>query len=85
MWLTEEGKNMGNNVGQSVGTRQWEVAWQAVVSPSTVLPPREGKGLTALLLHPPSFMIIVSPGRLGLTLATGSTAQWLNGLEGLTA
>jgi hypothetical protein len=85
VWWMEEGDNVGNNVGQSAGTRQREGAWQAAVSPSTAPLPREGKGLTALLPHPPPFMIIVSPGRLGLTLATKSTAQWPDGLDGLTA
>ena len=33
---------------------------------------REGKGLTALPLHLPPFVILVSPGRLGLTLAIDS-------------
>jgi hypothetical protein len=32
----------------------------------------EEKGLTALLSHPPPFVIAVSPGRLGLTLAINS-------------
>jgi hypothetical protein len=32
----------------------------------------EGKGLTALLSHPPPFVIVVSPGRLGLALAIDS-------------
>ena len=32
----------------------------------------EGKGLTAPLLHPPPFVIVVSPSRLGLTLAINS-------------
>ncbi len=76
---------MGNNVGQSAGTRQREGARQAAVSPSTALPPQEGEGLMAPPPHPPPFMITVSPGRLGLTLAMGSIAQWLNGLDGLTA
>jgi hypothetical protein len=85
VWLMEEGNNMGKNMGQSTGTRQWEEAQQAAVSLSTALPLWKGKGLTALPPHPPPFMIIVSPGRLGLTLATGLTAQSLNGLDGLTA
>ncbi len=76
---------MGDNVGQSAGMRQREGAQQAAVSPSTALPPREGKGLTAPPPHPPPFMIIVSLGRLGLTVATGLTAQWLDWLNGLTA
>ncbi len=66
---------MGDNVGQSAGTKHREGAWQVAVSPSTAPPPQEGKGLTAPPPHPPSFMIIVSPRWLGLTLATGSTAQ----------
>jgi hypothetical protein len=93
VWLTEEGDDVGDNLGQSAGTRQQEGAQQAAVSPSTALPPREEKGFTAPPPHPPPFMIIVSPGRLGLTQATGSTAQWLmarwarrlNGLMGSTA
>ncbi len=32
----------------------------------------EGKGLTALLSYLPPFVIVVSPGRLGLTLAIDS-------------
>jgi hypothetical protein len=85
VWSTEEGDDMGNNVGQSAGTRQWEGAMQAAVPPSTVLPPQEGKGFTAPLPYPSPFMIIVSPGQLGLTLATGLTAQWLDRLDGLMA
>jgi hypothetical protein len=75
---------MGNNVGQSMGTRQREGAQQAAVSLSTALPPRKGKGLMAPSPHL-LFMIIRSPGRLGLTLATGLMAQLLNGLDSLTA
>jgi hypothetical protein len=81
----EEGDNVDNNVGQSTGIRQLEGAQQATVSLSTALLPQEGKGLMALPPHLPPFMIIVSPGRLGLTVATGLTAQWLDGLNGLTA
>jgi hypothetical protein len=40
VWLTEEGNDVGNNVGQSAGMRQWEGARQVAVSPSTALPPR---------------------------------------------
>jgi hypothetical protein len=76
---------MGNNVGQSAGMRQREGAWQATVSPSTALPPREGKGLTAPPPHPLPFMIIISLGWLGLTVATGLMAQWLDGLNSLMA
>ena len=76
---------MGINVGKSAGTRQWEGAWQAAVSPSTMLTPWEGKGLTAPPLHPPPFMIIMPPGWLGLTLTMGSTAQLLNGLNGFNS
>ena len=65
--------------------QQQEGAQQAAVSPSTALPPRKGKGLTAPPPHPPPFMIIVSSGRLGLTLTMGLTAQWLDGLDGSTA
>jgi hypothetical protein len=73
---------VGDNVGQSAGMRQREGARQAAVSLSTAPPPREGKGLMAPPPHPPPFMIIVSLGRLGLTVATGSMAQWLDGLDG---
>jgi hypothetical protein len=76
---------VGNNMGQIARTRQREGAWQATVSPSTALPPWEGKGLTAPPPHPPPFMIIVSPGWLGLTLVTRLMAQWLDGLDGLMA
>jgi hypothetical protein len=81
VWLTEEGDNVGNNMGQSAGTRQWEGAQQAVVSPSTALLPQEGKGLMALPLHLPPFMTIVSPGRLVLGISTVKqlqrTDQWV--------
>jgi hypothetical protein len=83
---------MGDNMGQSAGTRQQEEARQAAVSLATALLLQEGKGLMAPSPHPSPFMIIVSPGRLGLALATdpqlngltGSTAQRLDGLGGLT-
>ncbi len=39
-----------------------EGARKTEVSPSTALPPREGKGLTAPLPHALPFVIIVSPG-----------------------
>jgi hypothetical protein len=85
VWSMEEGNDVGNNVGQSMGMRQWKGARQAAVSLFTALPRREGKGLAAPLPHPPPFMIIVSLGRLGLTVATGLTAQWLDGLDGSMA
>ena len=39
-----------------------ERAWQTAVSPSAVLPLREGKGLTAPPPHPLPFVIAMSPG-----------------------
>ena len=81
----EEGNDVGNNLGQSTGMRQQEGARQATVSPSTAPLLQEGKGITAPPPHPLPFMIIVSLGQLGLTVATGLTAQWLDGLNGLTA
>jgi hypothetical protein len=65
--------------------QQQEGAQQAAVCPSTALPLQEGKGLTAPPPHLLPFMIIVPPGWLGLTLAMGLTAQWLNRLNGLMA
>jgi hypothetical protein len=47
VWSTEEGNDVGNNMGQSAVMRQWEGARQAAVSLSTALLLREGKGLTA--------------------------------------
>jgi hypothetical protein len=83
VWSTEEGDDVGDNVGQSTGTRQQEGAPQAAVSLTTVLTPQEGKGITTLPPPPPLFMIIVSPEWLGLTLAMRSTVQWFDRLDGL--
>ncbi len=49
-----------NGGGQQRGRQRWpRKMWK-------------GKGLTALLSHPPPFVIVASPGQLGLTLAIDS-------------
>ncbi len=63
MWATA-GLTVDDGVvdggGQQRGQQRWP--WKTL----------EGKGLTALLLHPLPFVIVVSPSQLGLTLAINS-------------